>query len=374
MLFDKRPKNRQSDMYGRDKEISRLRSYIDAKTPGIVVKGFRRVGKTSILQTVLNESVDHYVFVDMRDLSSEGISKKSIIAKFQSSVNVFLSKNRSSKQRLVDGLKNVSGVTVVGSGVRFGWQRGREVDLAQTFKELDSWASESNCVVVIAIDEAQILSQSRYYNVAGILASIYDNCRNLLIVLTGSAFRLLDEFMGLDNPTSYLFGRDFEEIHVPRLSEKQSAELLRRGFAELGGSFENDPDFDDIVDEAAARLGGIIGWLVMFGARCKARGKISKSDIPAIQNRGANLAGQEFDAFLGRRRGARRYRDIMEFVAESPRTWTEIKEILAERAPGISDSNILLLIDTLSKNGFLDYDGRAKRYIVPDPLLAFFFR
>lgn len=375
MLFDRRPKNKRSDMYGRDKEIGDLCNYIENGTPGIIIKGHRRIGKTSILQTALNESVKHYVYVDMRDLGSmKNVSKQSIITIFQSSMNEFLNKNRTEKQKLIDGLKNVSGVTVMGSGVQFGWQRGREVDLAQTFRELDNWAQDNKSTIVVAIDEAQILGQSKYYNVAGILASIYDNCRNLVVVLTGSAFKLLDKFLGLNNAKSDLYGRDFEVIHVSRLSKEQSTELLRRGFREINASFENSSNFDDIVDEAASKLGGIIGWLVMFGAGCKAQGRISKNDISRIQEVGAQMAGDEFETVFKHRTGAPRYLAIMRFVAESPRTWTNIKRMLMKESVDISDSNVTFLLDALSKNGFLDHDEKTKKYTVPDPLLKFFFR
>ena len=375
MLFDRRPKNKRSDMYGRDEEIGDLSNYIENETPGIIIRGHRRVGKTSILKTVLNESVKHYIYIDMRDLGSvKNISKQSIIARFQGSINEFLNKNRIGKEKLLDVLKNVSGVTIMGSGVQFGWQRGREVDLAQTFRELDNWAKDNKFTIVVAIDEAQILGQSKYYNVAGILASIYDNCRNLVVVLTGSAFKLLDKFMGLNDPKSDLYGRDFEVIHVSRLSKEQSIELLRSGFREISDSFENDPTFDRVVDEAASKLGGIIGWLVMFGAKCKTQGKISESDISAIQKMGAQMAGAEFETVFKHRKGAPRYRDIMVFVAESPRTWTRIKKMLMERSADISDSNVTFLLDALSKHGFLDRNEETKRYAVPDPLLEFFFR
>ena len=200
------------------------------------------------------------------------------------------------------------------------------------------------------------------------------NCRNLVVVLTGSAFKLLDKFMGLNDPKSDLYGRDFEVIHVSRLSKEQSIELLRSGFREISDSFENDPTFDCVVDEAASKLGGIIGWLVMFGAKCKTQGKISKSDISAIQKMGAQMAGAEFETVFKHRKGAPRYRDIMVFVAESPRTWTRIKKMLMERSADISDSNVTFLLDALSKHGFLDRNEETKRYTVPDPLLEFFFR
>ena len=375
MLFDTRPKNRQSDMYGVDKEIGDLYKYIESKTPGIIIKGIRRAGKTSILQTVLNEGGKLYISVDMRDLGSKkSISKKSVIGTFQSSMNVFLNENKAGKQKLVDYFKNVSGVSFMGTGMQFGWQKGREVDLAQTFRELDRWAKENNSIVVIAIDEAQILGQSKHYNVTGILATIYDSCQNLVMVLTGSTFKLLDEFLDLKNPNSSLYGRYFKKIQISRLTKNQSIEMLRRGFMELDNSFKSDPNFDDVINEAASKLGGIMGWLVMFGADCSTQSKISKDDILSIQKMGANLAGQEFKNFLGYRKGTKKYRDIMKFVAKSPRTWTDIKKMLMEKTTGISDSNVALLIDTLSKNGFLDNSRKTKKYIVPDPLLELFFR
>lgn len=377
MLFDERVKNRRADMYDRDKEIGDLCNYIENREPGIVIKGRRRVGKTSILKTALNESGKPYVYVDLRELDvKENVSRKAIISAFQDSMVEFLDKNRAGKEKLMNSLKNISGVTIMGNGVQFGWQKGREVNLAQMFKKLNNWAKENgDSIIIIAIDEAQILGQSTHYDVAGTLATIYDHCRNLIIILTGSAFKLLDKFMGTDDPKSYLYGRDFVAMYVPRLSKDQSMELLRIGFGELKGGFENDPSFDDIVDEAASKLGGIMGWLVLFGARCRRQGKISKTDIRAIQERGAELAGQEFKTFLRpRRRGTQRYWVIMKLVAKSPRTWTEIKGMLAKKTGNISDHNTALLIKTLVDNGFLDHNKETKRYAVPDPLLEFFFR
>lgn len=375
MLFDTRPKNKQSDMYGVDKEIGDLYKYIESKTPGIIIKGLRRVGKTSILQTVLNEGKNPYISVDMRDLGSKtSISKQSIIGIFQSSMNVFLNDNKARKRKLVNYFKNVSGVSLMGTGIQFGWQKGREVDLAQTFRELNHWAKENDSIVVIAIDEAQILGQSKHYDVTRILATIYDGCQNLVMVLTGSSFKLLDEFLDLKNPDSSLYGRHFKKIQISRLTKSQSIEMLKMGFMELGNSFKSDPNFDDVINEAASELGGIVGWLVMFGADCSTQDKISKDNILSIQTMGASLAGQEFKNFLGYRQGTKKYRDIMKFVAESPRTWTDIKKMLVEKTIGISDSNVVVLIDTLSKNGFLDNSATTKKYIVPDPLLKLFFR
>lgn len=362
-------------MFDREAEMSALLGYVESKIPGVLITGFRRVGKTSVLKTILNEKVDNYVYIDMRDLGSKGsISKKDVITKFQNSLNEFLRKNRSTKQTLIDNLKNISGVSGFGVGVQFGWQSGRDVDLAQTFKEVNEWAKESETVVVLAIDEAQIFTQAKHYNVAGVFASIYDNCHNIVLVLSGSAFRLLYDFIDSENPDSDLFGRDFEEIKVPPLTKAQSKDLLRQGFTELGKGFEKQSDFDGIIDEAVSKLDGIIGWLIMFGARCNSQGKVSKNYISTIQKQGAALTGQEFVTFLKYRIGEKRYKIIMKLIANSPSTWTEIKTELCSKDRKVSDSNISLLIETLVKNGFLDSDEKAKQYFIPDPLLQFFFK
>lgn len=375
MLFDARPKNKRSDMYGRDKEIDDLRNYIENGVPGIIIKGDRRVGKTSILKTVLAENVEYSVYIDMRDLGLvKNISRRSIIVTFQNSINDFLNENETKTTKLLDGFKNVSGVTIMGNGVRFKWQKREQVDLAQTFRVLDNWAKNKKCTIVIAIDEAQILEQSKHYNVRGLLASIYDNCRNLVVVLTGSAARLLDKLLNLNDVKSDLYGRSYETIYVPHLSKEQSIELLSMGFKEINDSFEKDPNFESVVNEAASKLSGIIGWLVMFGASCKMRGKISTSVIPTIQEAGAKMAGAEFENIFKHRTGAPRYRAIMKFVAESPRTWTKIRNMLRKESADISDSNVTLLLGILVDNRFLERSEETKKYDIPDPLLKYFFR
>ena len=53
MFFDRNPKSKNEDMFNRKEEISSLKEKIQKKISLNVIVGYRRVGKTSLLQTVL---------------------------------------------------------------------------------------------------------------------------------------------------------------------------------------------------------------------------------------------------------------------------------------------------------------------------------
>jgi len=64
MLFDVRPKEDKRDLYDREEELSEIRESIDRRV-WLSVYGFRRVGKTSVVRTVLNEFNYPYLYFDL---------------------------------------------------------------------------------------------------------------------------------------------------------------------------------------------------------------------------------------------------------------------------------------------------------------------
>jgi AAA+ ATPase superfamily predicted ATPase len=68
-LFDLRPKYRKEDLFDREKELGELHKAVDQGKPIIALVGVRRIGKTSILKTFLNEV--NGIYVDMRGVRKE---------------------------------------------------------------------------------------------------------------------------------------------------------------------------------------------------------------------------------------------------------------------------------------------------------------
>ncbi|MDT7867941.1 MAG: ATP-binding protein, partial [Acidianus sp.] len=80
------------------------------------------------------------------------------------------------------------------------------------------------------------------------------------LVLTGSQFGLLYDFLGLEDPRAPLFGRAFREVKTRRLSSDEALDFLERGFSEAGVRCPGD-----LMEKAVDALDGIIGWLTYFG-------------------------------------------------------------------------------------------------------------
>ncbi|WP_366940168.1 hypothetical protein [Thermococcus sp.] len=56
LYFDERPKSRREDLYDRERELEEMLASIESRKPLIVLKGIRRLGKTSLLQVALSEA------------------------------------------------------------------------------------------------------------------------------------------------------------------------------------------------------------------------------------------------------------------------------------------------------------------------------
>jgi len=66
VLFDERPKSRKMDLYDRERELMDLEANVGR--PLIILTGIRRIGKTSVLNVLLNESGIPFALIDARSL------------------------------------------------------------------------------------------------------------------------------------------------------------------------------------------------------------------------------------------------------------------------------------------------------------------
>ena len=89
---------------------------------------------------------------------------------------------------------------------------GRDLNLYGVLERIDSIGER----FIIAIDEVQHLrfSNSRY---AELIAWAMDELQNMGFILTGSEIGLLEDFLGLHDPESALFGRAHREIRLKRV-------------------------------------------------------------------------------------------------------------------------------------------------------------
>lgn len=370
VYLEPRPKDDIESLYDREEEQSKLVSYVEQKSPLILITGFRRVGKTSLLKTILKAYSEYNILIDLRDLgNSSYITKKDISNLFQSSIQSFLDKHQTKKEKITSLLRSVRGVTFpTGAGIQFDFTGQNELDLPGLFGKLDQWAGENKTQIVIAVDEAQEFRKSKHIDMARIFASVYDNCRNIILVLTGSEIGVLYDFLALEDADSPLFGRTKKEIEINPLTQEQGIEFLKVGLEQQGLKKIDE----DVLSHAVDELGGIVGWLNDFGLTCLEHKKVEKKFIVDTKKTGSVLARAEYKKFLKGRVASERYNQIMKNLSIKPLTWTDLKKGLEiDLDESIDDRNFSSLLETLQKSGFIQES--EKLYSIIDPLLQYSF-
>ena len=263
-LFNTRPKHDKKDLFGREKELENLKRSL-ISYPLTLLVGIRRIGKSSLLNVALNdlkESGESSLFFDVREIYSvSGTINMGILCnKFENQL-----RNMSAKQGLFEKLKEIRGVTLGPFGLQFDW---RKTELSVILEKMDKWAENNGKKIILAFDEAQYFAESgtksQIKQIKALFAHLYDCQRNIKIVLTGSEVALLYEFIGIDDPSSELYGKYANEISLNPLTEKEAKKFLEEGF-----SYERVKVSEEVIEDAVENLGGIIGWLTNFGAETR---------------------------------------------------------------------------------------------------------
>lgn len=361
MLFDLRPKNTRSDLFDREVELGRFVEYVGGLgLPITLVLGFRRVGKSSLILVAIREMGLPSIYIDLRKFEErQYLSYRDFILELQHEVNNLTSRFPG----LLDFLRNISGVSIMGNQVLFSWKSSNRASLSSLLDALNDWASNG---VVIVLDEAPELVKARGFNVLPVFAYAYDNLRKVRFIISGSKMGLLYRFLRIRDPESPLFGRAMDIVELSPFTRDQVAEFLRRGFEELGIEFR---DFDAVYEE----LGGIPGWLTYFGLRYYEYRDLDKA-INETMSYATALIMQEFHNFLTDKAAAKdRYLAIMRIVARECAGWGEIKNGL-EVALGmeVSDSRISEYLRQLLDSAWIIKVGN--KYCPAEPLIGAAFR
>ena len=360
MYFDERPKIKKEDFYDREKELKELRSLIKENKPLIIIKGIRRSGKTSLIRVVANELKTPYIIVDLRLVN--GKSRRDLYNRFQLALNDFFKRNSSIFDKLKEGLKVISGITVSGVGISLSWRN------SDTLYSLISVLEKENFLIIL--DEVQEIRGPIGMELAKLIAHFYDYGKTRFI-LTGSEIGLLYDFLGVEDPDAPLYGRIYHEIELSRFTKEQSVEFLKRGFKQLNINVE-----EKILYSITDKLDGIVGWLVKFGViASKKQGQINEGLIDAVLTEASRLSLNELKHFLDKRPLAKkRYTIILKAIANGKNRWTEIKKELEENEKKeIQDASLARYIDSLLKSSFIEKieKGRNIKYKITDPVLEF---
>lgn len=367
MLLDPRPKKTLKDLFGRDDEVQKLQKSISANLPLIVISGLRRIGKTSLLTAVLNETVDHFILLDPRDLGrQEELNKIDVLRLIQNSVQSFLNIHRDKADKIIDSLRHVKGILLpTGAGIQFDFTPNNEIDLTALFQALDKWANDNDTKVILAIDETQELAKVNGFSFDTILAGIFDKCDNIIIVLTGSEMGLLYEFLGDNDSTRALYGRPRDDIKLKSLPESLSKQFLIKGFREKGINPEIDVPTATILNNAVQNLDGIIGWLIIFACKCISSNRIDESFILTTKQEGSVQARREFEKFANTKKNPNKYIKIMKELQKLQTT--SQYDFIKMYAEGSAKKEVVELV---TEQFIIEIGGK---YFFGDPLLQYSF-
>ncbi len=362
-LFDPGPKARREDLYDRERELETLINAVEKCEPLILLLGPRRCGKTSLLQVALNECRVPNIVLDCR------VFEERIHIRYADLMKVLEKKlNEFAKpfNRVLEFLRRVRGIRILGSGIEFETYSVRNVSLTEIFEALSRWAEDEGRCLVIAFDEAQELSKLRGATILPTIAYAYDYLRNLSFVFTGSMMGLLYRFLKLDDPRSPLYGRGFVEVRLAPFPREQAVDFLIKGFREHGV----EPPIE-VLEYAVDRLDGVPGWLTLFGYTALNRGRIDREIVDEVLEIASGMVLEELKHFLEPRyQAAKRYLAILRAVAQGFDTWSKIKKFLeVEEGSKVSDSDLYLLLKNLLDASILRKEDNE--YRIADPVLAY---
>ncbi|PLJ77389.1 AAA family ATPase [Infirmifilum sp. SLHALR2] len=337
MLFDPRPKSTRSELFDRDAELSELHRLIDEERPLVALTGVRRIGKTSVLRVLLSEVNIPFILMDARGLPAN-YGLRDLYALLSSGMS-----NKGFIESMRSILESIRGLRIMGFEVELAWKGRSALPLPVLLDYLNKRR------VIIAVDEAQCLRGPRGGVFLEALAHAYDYDDNITFILTGSEVGLLFEYLGVDDPSSPLYGRRVDTITLGRFSRDDSAEFLRQGFREAGVEVPSH-----YIEAIVGFFDGIPGWLALAGSTVvSARGRIG---LEELRRQAVEVAKRELMEIVEAR--GRRYALVLKLIAQGVKRWSELKSRLEEAEGRIVPSSVLHnILESLRKLSIVeDYE------------------
>lgn len=232
MYFDLAPKTDEKDFFNYREQLDFIKNHV-GDLPLIVVRGQRRVGKTSLMMVFYNQYDGPKAWLNMYNVRDKNHFYQLLSIKLR---ELLL---QSSPLKKIEHY--LSRIQIQGIGLKEDeWHLSLEY-----LKDIKG---------LLIIDEAQL---GMDYGIDRWLAFAYDHL-NIHILVAGSQIGLLEALLGRDR--SPLRGKLLEYVDMRPLSLEMAKAFLLEGFAQAQKKVSLDE-----IEEAAAKLGGLMGWLTYYG-------------------------------------------------------------------------------------------------------------
>lgn len=337
MYFEIEPKSRKQDFFNYDYEYNQVKKALQCKEKIIVVVGVRRVGKTSLLNIIYNETKSLKLWLDGRIVIDP---KKELFAAIYEIVKTGAPK--------IFG--KIESLNVSAFGVGFDIKLGSE-----THAEIEKKLKTAGQICVF-IDEAQRMNAKE---LADVLSYFYDRFPNISFIVSGSEIGLVEEILGQSDAEHPLYGRDIAKITLERLDKNQAMRYLKEGFKQIGLKIENKE-----IENVIAELDGLIGWLTLYGYE---RGiKKSKDSLIKTSQNAARIAASELVHFFKKVKNKKLYLAILKNA--DGLSWDELRSHAGKTMGRPLNPNLFnFALEKLVAYSFIE--KKNQKYHLSDPLL-----
>jgi AAA+ ATPase superfamily predicted ATPase len=337
MYFELEPKSRKKDFFNYDYQYNQVKKALERKEKITAVVGVRRVGKTSLLNIVYNETNVLKLWLDGRIVND---AKKEIFSAIYETA-------KTSKPKIFGKIESLS---VSAFGVGF------EVTLANKSQHELERKIRSAGQMCVFIDEAQ---RMKVTDLADVLSYFYDRFPRISFILSGSEIGLVEEILGEDDSEHPLYGREITRVVMNRMDENKSMDYLKRGFEQIKTKLDTEE-----IDEAVAELDGLIGWLTLYGYEKGV--KKSKAALKKTAGHAAQIAATELVHFLKRTRNRKLYLNLLRNTDGSG--WDELRTRTGKDLGKKLNPNLFnFALEKLVNHSFIE--SRSGKYYLSDPLL-----
>lgn len=337
MYFDTEPKSSKHDFFNYEHEYEELNRALSRKDRVIFIIGVRRVGKTSLMNIVYNESRSLKIWIDGRIVSEP---KKEIFAAIYEAAKL-------GKSKIFGKIESLN-VSAFGIGFDIKTSSGTTAEIEKKIHGAGH--------IRVFIDEAQ---RMRRDDLAATLSYFYDRFPEVSFIISGSEVGLVEEIMGTDDAEHPLYGRSIIRIVMERLDKNRAMKFLKHGFEQLKVEVKGGE-----IEEAIAELDGLIGWLTLYGYE---KGVMKNKDaLKKTTEVAARIAASELLHFFKNRKAQRLYVSILRNATGI--AWNELKAKVSKELGGQVNPNLF----AFAMRNLVDYsfiEKRDDRYSLSDPLI-----
>ena len=345
--FDTGIKEDRENYFNYEKEVDELKKVIENDvTRLILITGMRRVGKSSLVNVVLNDNKYPYIWIDSRELGETDID--SFYKSLEDGLSEFLEKNTRFLDKIRNIFRSIKGVSVTtplfSGEVKVDINEKKLYTISKIFKKVSKYGR-----VVLVIDEAQNFNDIKGFD--GILAFMYDQLKNVKIIMTGSELSLIDILIGKKNPKAALFGRIYHEINLAPLLPDNAVCFLEKGFEQEGVLFKKK-ELEEIINS----VNGIPGWLVDYGYSVAEKKMNSKEAINNTLEKCQILFKSELDMFLETKEKEKEQKKYLAILTQTIKgaNYDEIKsELQKDINKDLTDTTLRKSLAELNHFGFI---------------------